>query len=145
VLQQQNEEAHITNLKLHVKPFTRWYRPYLDPFSNHKVKELELNIKAVALSTELDIDTTVVIPPAMFSSETLTSLCLAFSMSWVPESVWLPKVRYVHFTSCILKDENSVQRFLDGCPMLEIFEFVIKASEEEDETQVKLFACQVPL
>jgi len=59
-------------------------------------------------------------------------------MDWnVPEYVWLPKlIRYAHFTSFIMEDENSIQLFLDGCPTLKIFKLVIRVSLE-DETQVK--------
>ncbi|XP_027929691.1 F-box/LRR-repeat protein At4g14096-like isoform X2 [Vigna unguiculata] len=142
VLRQRNPEAPITSLKVSVKDFTKRmeedYRSLLMSAAaavyTYKVQQFDVDLGTYNLSTETS---SIVLPPAMFTSETLTRLLLTLSVGWdVPENVWLPNLRYAHFIPYRLMHEDSIQRFLDGCPSLETLMFLMRVTTE-DETEVK--------
>ncbi|QCE11515.1 F-box/LRR-repeat protein At4g14103-like [Vigna unguiculata] len=124
VLRERNPEAPIRFLKVCVRNFTqRMEEDYTSllmsaavAVSTYKVYQFDLRLTCSLLIASLEI----AIPPAMFASDTLTSLRLTISAGWdVPENVWLPNVINVHFIPYTLMHENSTQRFLDGCPRLQ--------------------------
>ncbi|QCE11516.1 hypothetical protein DEO72_LG10g2749 [Vigna unguiculata] len=137
VLRERNPEAPIRSLNVSVRNFTermeKDYRSLLmsaaAAVSTYKVQQFDLSLMFRLITKSLKI----FIPPAIFTSETLTSLRLTLSAGWdVPENVWLPNVTVVHFLPFLLVDENCVQRFLDRCPRLEDMMFKMK-----DEGKVK--------
>jgi len=143
VFRERNPEASIKLLHVSVRNYTKRmeedYRSLLmsvaAAVSTHKVHQFSLDLGTYSSSTK---GSSIVLPPAMFRSETLTSLLLTLFVGWdVPENVWLPNLRDAHFLPYRLMHENSIQRFLDGCPRLEKLMFCIRLITWKVETKVK--------
>jgi len=142
VLRERNPEAPVWFLKVSVRNFTKMmeedYRSLLmsaaAAVSTQKVYQFDLHLTCSLLIESLNI----VLPPAMFTSETLTILRLTLYADWdVPENVWLPNLKYAHFIPYRLMHENSIQRFLDGCPRLQGLILMIGDITDSYETNVK--------
>ncbi|XP_027929689.1 putative F-box/FBD/LRR-repeat protein At5g22670 [Vigna unguiculata] len=138
MLRERNPKVPIRVIRLTVRNFTEMMKPDYKSLmmstgaamSACNVKTIDYTIGNCSVTTEAS---SIPLPPAMFISETLSGLRLLLPEGWnLPEKVWLPKLRYVHFIPFRLVDENCVQRFLDGCPRLENMMLVIK-----DEIKVK--------
>ncbi|QCE11521.1 hypothetical protein DEO72_LG10g2754 [Vigna unguiculata] len=142
VFRERNPEAPVWFLKVSVSNFTQMmeedYRSLLmsaaAAVSTQKVYQFDLRLTCSLLIESLNI----VLPPAMFTSETLTILRLTLYADWdVPKNVWLPNLKYAHFIPYRLMHENSTQRFLDGCPRLQGMILMIGDITDSYETNVK--------
>ncbi|KAL7186486.1 hypothetical protein ACSBR2_028272 [Camellia fascicularis] len=81
----------------------------------HNVQELELRD---------DVETNVKLPHTIFTSKTLVVLTLWEAFLDVPGSVWLPSLKSLNLHSVKYENEDSLLKFLSGCPVLENFYMV---------------------
>ncbi|BAT84320.1 hypothetical protein LR48_Vigan03g125300 [Vigna angularis] len=139
MLRERNPEIPIKVIRVTVKNFTeRMKLGYESLMMSTAFAMSTCKVETIDYSFDMCFERTeppsIVLPSEMFISETLTGLRLILPKGWVlPEKVWLPKLRYAHLIPFRLVDENSIQRFLDGCPRLENVMFIMK----DETTKVK--------
>ncbi|WVZ08096.1 hypothetical protein V8G54_021442 [Vigna mungo] len=139
MLRERNPEVPITVIRLTVKKFSERMRLGYQSLLMSTAFAVSISkVETIDYSFDICIERSdhapsIFLPPKMMISETLTGLRLLIPWGWfLPENVWLPKLRYAHLVPFRLMDENSIQRFLDGCPRLENAMFIIK-----EKTKVK--------
>nr|XP_027069989.1 F-box/FBD/LRR-repeat protein At5g22660-like [Coffea arabica] len=152
VIEQRNT-APIRKIRLRVEHFVERYRLAFESLlisaaaaiSTYSVDQLRISV---------EMDTTekfsVLFPPGIFSSETIVSLSLNLDVGWnVPDFVWLPNLKYLYLMRFTLVDEDSIQRFLQGCPLLEHLILTVQpfsyASESEESIEVEVLHISSPL
>ncbi|TKY66148.1 F-box/LRR-repeat protein [Spatholobus suberectus] len=137
VLQQRNKSP-IRKIRLYVKHYVESFRSGVESLlmstaaaiSTYKVEVLDVFVK-MDKTTE---PCSVAVPHGMFSSETLVWLRLNLGVGWnVPEFVWMPNLMCLHLISFRLVDENSIRRFLQGCPSLEYLVLILRSLRESEE------------
>ena len=111
-----HDAAHIQKLCLsllfmmHVSAF----RSYLWIYSviKHNVQELDLC---------LPIRTTILLPPSLFTSKSLSTLKLVMDSDVlkVPSSVCFSGLKILHLSSVTFLDDQSCQQLFSGCPVLQ--------------------------
>ncbi|KAK7411573.1 hypothetical protein VNO78_03008 [Psophocarpus tetragonolobus] len=143
VLHQRNKKP-IRKIQFRVNYFVEEFRSGFESLLmstataifDYKVESLDVFVEMDKTTTELCF---VTIPPGIFSSESLVYLHLNIREGWkVPEFVWLPNLKYLQLISFILMDEDSIQRLLEHCPMLEHLVLIVWSlfkSENESENE----------
>lgn len=149
---QQRDKAPIRKIRLDVKYFVGKYRMALESLLNSVAAATSwsnVQILDIALPMDkTDERLSVSIPPGIFTSKTLVSLSLSSGVDWlVPNLVCLPNLKFLVLLDFRLVDEDSIRRFLRGCPVLETLILVLShyASESEEGIEVKVVDISNPL
>ncbi|XP_027353029.1 F-box/FBD/LRR-repeat protein At1g16930-like [Abrus precatorius] len=143
-------KAPIRKIRLYLKHFLeRFSVPFQSvlmsaaaAISTDKVEQLDILVEIDKPTEQFSVP----LPPGILSSETLVSLSLSLDMGWnVPDLVWLPNLKYLYLISFRLVDEDSIQRFLRGCPLLENLVLIVQSFsyENESEESIKVEALRV--
>lgn len=153
VIEQRNK-ASIRKIRLHVMDFVKSYCLAFQSLLISAAAAISTyNVQQLRISVPMDTTTerfSIPIPPGIFSSETLVSLSLNLEVGRnVPDFVWLPNLKYLYLLRFILVDEDSIQRFLQGCPLLEDLILTVQPfiyeSESEESIEVKVLNILSPL
>ncbi|XP_027121890.1 F-box/FBD/LRR-repeat protein At5g22660-like [Coffea arabica] len=123
VIRQRNK-APIRKLVVDVMHFVKSYRLAFESLLISAAAALSsCNVQRLIISVRMDKTTerfSIPIPPGIFSSKTLVCLSVNFEVDWnVPDFVWLPNLKRLYLIEFRLVDEDSIQRLLQGCPLLE--------------------------
>nr|XP_027064282.1 putative F-box/FBD/LRR-repeat protein At4g13965 [Coffea arabica] len=123
VIRQRNK-APIRTLVVDVMHFVKSYHLAFESLLISAAAALSsCNVQRLFISVRMDKTTerfSIPIPPGIFSSKTLVCLSVNFEVDWnVPDFVWLPNLKRLYLFQFRLVDEDSIQRLLQGCPLLE--------------------------
>lgn len=79
---------------------------------------LERNVQELDLY--FDTEYPIELPPKFFFCKTLVVLKLSFSIFLdIPSSIWFPSLKVLHLRSVEFSTDDSAQKFLSSCPVLE--------------------------
>ncbi|CBI32913.3 unnamed protein product, partial [Vitis vinifera] len=79
----------------------------------------------------------VELPPMFFICKTLVVVKLSCALFLdIPTTVWLPSLKALHLKSVEYSDDDSIQKLLSGCPVLE--ELVIEREERDNQWVVNV-------
>ncbi|XP_020226713.1 F-box/FBD/LRR-repeat protein At5g22660 isoform X2 [Cajanus cajan] len=139
VLRHRNN-APINKIRLSVTHSVESFRPGFQSLLCSAAAALATyRVENISVFVELDKTTEpfrVSVPRGMFSSDTLVGLHLSLRVRWsVPELVSLPNLKYLHLVSFRLGDEDSVPRFLRGCPSLENLVLILRELDEGESEE----------
>lgn len=96
----------------------------LAAISSSNVQELDISVIMDKTVERFSVS----IPPAIFTCKTLVTLSLDLGVDWVvPNLVSLPNLKVIHLDELGLADEDSIQKFLHGCPLLEKIDVILMA------------------
>nr|XP_027069804.1 F-box/FBD/LRR-repeat protein At5g22660-like [Coffea arabica]XP_027069873.1 F-box/FBD/LRR-repeat protein At5g22660-like [Coffea arabica] len=142
VIRQRNK-ASIGKIEVDVMHFVKSYRLAFESLLISAAAALSsCNVQQLHLSVRMDKTTerfSIPIPPGIFSSKTLVSLSVTFEVDWnVPDFVWLPNLKNLYLFEFRLVDEDSIQRLLQGCPLLEQLMLFVQPFSYESESEERI-------
>ena len=98
---------------------------------------IALERRVQELDLHLLIDWGVELPPMFFICKTLVVVKLSCALFLdIPTTVWLPSLKALHLKSVEYSDDDSIQKLLSGCPVLE--ELVIEREERDNQWVVNV-------
>nr|XP_027069549.1 putative F-box protein At3g58820 [Coffea arabica] len=136
----QRNKASIGTIVVDVMHFVKSYRLAFESLLISAAAALSsCNVQQLLISVRMDKTTerfSIPIPPGIFSSKTLVSLTVDIEVDWnAPDFVWLPNLKYLYLFEFRLVDEDSIQRLLQGCPLLEQLMLFVQPFSYESESE----------